>query len=594
MRKEIKEFNKMDLLIDICEYHAYRVVFHNGEVICSCDYDDDKFTSPSIVDALIEWKSSLEEEDKLSLGRGGDSVWLDEVNFITSLEFDRLTDFQLGRKMGELLYNSSNDYKEVCFADIDVEHYKEIGKNLRENLECYNDFKNAHSLNDESNIFWNLSQNTYDFIKLQVDNNLLTDYYFDTDEEVFTLREVTKEKLLETYGEYGIPFKQIRKLDCYSMSYDLEFSKMKEYVFSFDEDGENGSTEVLAVLELGNFDIEFCEYGYTEKGNLDTGFFCCAKYKETGWQSEGFADLKVYEEMFDSKDKFEEEMYKAMIEYMKKEGFKWSEENSDDIEDDDIEDKECFNNVSSLDVRFTVGATYKGLVNVGLHDIDFTIGVPFVNNYGQLKMATRVLVSLDLDNAKVNIKNLISSDNISNSVRYWIGVSTEEISELLYNTVQKNNLTSNYIEIQNKEGRTKRMQVKIIEDLIKLDKVDGMIVGANIEDKSLENQIKKYINQDLSSLTEDCLDFLNGKLKGSLDLFEKLLNRESLSYWMNEAEVYTYETDNVCYAIEYFLEDNANIPYEALEYMDCKGYFDNVVRCETLKSEDGYIAILDR
>ena len=120
-----------------------------------------------------------------------------------------------------------------------------------------------------------------------------------------------------------------------------------------------------------------------------------------------------------------------------------------------------------------------------------------------------------------------------------------------------------------------------------------MIVGLNIENKTLENQIKEYINQDLSSLVEDHLDFLNGKLKGSLDLFEKLLSRQNLSYWTYEAEVYTYETDNVHCAIQYFLEENTDIPFEALEYMDCERYFDNVVRCETLKSEDGYVAILD-
>ena len=462
MRKEIKEFNKMDLLIGICVNHGYRAIFVNEKVTCSCEYDDDKFTSPSIVDALIEWKKSLEHEDEISLSRGGEIKWSDEINFITSLEFDRLTDFQLGRKMGELVYNNCNYYKEVCFGDINVEYYERIGKNLREKLEYYNDFKNAYSLNDEKNMFWNLSQDTYDFIKLQVDNILLEDYYFDVEKDVFIIKNVTKEQLINTYGEYGIPFKEIRKLDCYSVSYDLDFDKMKDYVFSFDENGMESGTDVLAMIQLGNFDIEFCEYGYTEKGYLDTGFFCCAKYKETGWQSEGFADLEVYKEMFDSKDIFEEEMYKAMIEYMKKEGFKWSEENSDDIDEDKLNgeelcDIECFDNVTtSLDVRFTVGAIYKGLVNIGLHDIYFTTGIPFVNNYGKLKMATRVLVSLDFDNAKVNIINVISNDDESNSIKYWIGASAEEICELLYNTIQNNHLNSNYIEIQNKEGRDKR------------------------------------------------------------------------------------------------------------------------------------------
>ena len=74
--------------------------------------------------------------------------------------------------------------------------------------------------------------------------------------------------------------------------------------------------------------MELTHYGindYTDK--LDIGFFCCKNTEEYEWESEGFAELEVTLDLFDSEDKLEKAMYETMVEYMKKHNFTWSKAN---------------------------------------------------------------------------------------------------------------------------------------------------------------------------------------------------------------------------------------------------------------------------
>lgn len=141
-------------------------------------------------------------------------------------------------------------------------------------------------------------------------------------------------KLVKKYGEYDVPFSEIKKLDCYCIDYSMSLEEIKRMIKECDEHGCSElvtSDNVIINMELGNFDIEFTQYGINDiTNNLESGFYCCANYKtnsDDGWQSEGFSELETSIDLFNNKDELEEKMYNAMIKYMKEDGFTWSKEN---------------------------------------------------------------------------------------------------------------------------------------------------------------------------------------------------------------------------------------------------------------------------
>ena len=131
-------------------------------------------------------------------------------------------------------------------------------------------------------------------------------------------------------GEYEVPFEMARGLKCYSFSNTLKMDEIKQLITDCKEKGDSEfytTDNVLAVLEFGNFDVELTYYDIDEEYGLDIGFFCCKNSEKYGWESEGFTDLEVTLDLFDSEEKLERVMYETMIDYMKKHEFTWSKKN---------------------------------------------------------------------------------------------------------------------------------------------------------------------------------------------------------------------------------------------------------------------------
>ena len=129
--------------------------------------------------------------------------------------------------------------------------------------------------------------------------------------------------------EYNLKLEDARKLEGFKINYSMELKDMERL---FKECKEHGNSDLLSMdnclvcMELLNASIELTYYDVEEHG-LDYGFFCCTKSEEYEWESQGFADLKIYEGIFDNKDKFEELMFNAMIKYISKNNLCWSKAN---------------------------------------------------------------------------------------------------------------------------------------------------------------------------------------------------------------------------------------------------------------------------
>ena len=129
--------------------------------------------------------------------------------------------------------------------------------------------------------------------------------------------------------EYNLKFEEAKKMEGFKIDYSMELNNIKRL---FKECKDYGASDLLSIdnclvcMELLNASIELTYYDVEQNG-LDYGFFCCTKSKEYGWESQGFANLEIYEGIFDNKDKFEELMLNSMIEYISKNNLYWSKEN---------------------------------------------------------------------------------------------------------------------------------------------------------------------------------------------------------------------------------------------------------------------------
>ena len=98
-------------------------------------------------------------------------------------DFNRLGNAELCASMVDLV-KDIEIYDDVLWGDIPYRYYQEAGEELRKSSEHYSEFRNA-SIFHVDDIFDNLSDSTYDFIRATIETTLLRDYYFDYDIDRF-------------------------------------------------------------------------------------------------------------------------------------------------------------------------------------------------------------------------------------------------------------------------------------------------------------------------------------------------------------------------------------------------------------------------
>lgn len=155
--------------------------------------------------------------------------------------------------------------------------------------------------------------------------------------------KITKNEVLNKYGEYGVPYEVAKKMDCFKIVWNIPYEEAKKIIKDFLSNGLDSSEfyelDAICVMEFGSLGIEFMSYGENEEGKFDSGFFCCIQNEiqtfpngynnsvDNGWESSDFTDLIFSIDLLEDKNKFEKEMYNSMIDYAKKNDFTWSKRN---------------------------------------------------------------------------------------------------------------------------------------------------------------------------------------------------------------------------------------------------------------------------
>ena len=89
----IKEFNKLELLRDICKFYNYELTLNSDNTI-RCIGDDGysteyRFTYKNIDDALIDWIDTLIDTDEDALNNECNAFWSKEIEFIKNIKLNK-------------------------------------------------------------------------------------------------------------------------------------------------------------------------------------------------------------------------------------------------------------------------------------------------------------------------------------------------------------------------------------------------------------------------------------------------------------------------------------------------------------------------
>ena len=193
---EIKEFDKFKLLFRICGWYNYKLTIGDS-IICESD-NGYTMSNGSIEDCLISFLTTLESTNEECKEFGEQPIWEDEIKFIKSLDFENISDEELG-KMIALTMSTDSYYKVIDWNKIDNKLYQELGEEIRSQKDCYSDFRICHiqpySMNDDN----------YNFIDTKVQDILLKDYYLNNDLGLYVPYK-TEEKLIQLLKDNQIPF----------------------------------------------------------------------------------------------------------------------------------------------------------------------------------------------------------------------------------------------------------------------------------------------------------------------------------------------------------------------------------------------------
>ena len=517
-------------------------------------------------------------------------------------------DLQECPNCGERILPYDSKEKIVIEKIHDVDNINEFDDGY--DFQMYFDFKNSEMINNYLmdrveglhfiGCMVNKEGGVFDIDNCRIDmvwhgNESDNRYFHFTDEQIRTIKDKvikeikdnnmgevkdseSKSELIKEYGEYGIPFNKAKKLKDFRINYSLSLEEIKRLIVECNEKGYSdllNSNNVLVIMEFGNYDIELTHYFIDdETDKLDIHLFCCAKYEDGEWESEGFADLEVNLEMFNNKDKFEELMYNAMTQYMKKYNLYWSVENKkyslkEEKNDESKIKKGEVNNMNALQVKYDIDLKYKGTEFVGVlecHKIECK-GIPCVKD-DKLELVNALYSQKGCENYIVKFIEINNIIYPISDIRYWYGINTDELFEQIDYLIREKETPREYIKTS-----YKTYKIENFDDVLEAD-LEGCIEEFFIEDEVLSNVVQKYMGCDVEFLVSD-LNTLLEYINNDMDALESVLGENpKLSYWLN-SEVYCYPNCNLDEAYERYLEEEEEIPFKAIDYIDINTFIKN-------------------
>lgn len=232
-------------------------------------------------------------------------------------------------------------------------------------------------------------------------------------------------------------------------------------------------------------------------------------------------------------------------------------------------EEELVNGMNTLQVKYDIDLQYKGTEFVGVlecHKIECK-GIPCVKDdklelvnalYSQKGCENYIIKFIEINNVVYSISDM----------KYWYGINTDELFEQIDYLIREQETPKEYIKTS-----YKTYKIENFDDVLEAD-LEGCIEEFFIEDEVLSNVVQKYMGCDVEFLVSD-LNTLLEDINNDMDALESVLGENpKLSYWLN-SEVYCYPNCNLDEAYERYLEEEEEIPFKAIDYIDINTFIKN-------------------
>lgn len=227
------------------------------------------------------------------------------------------------------------------------------------------------------------------------------------------------------------------------------------------------------------------------------------------------------------------------------------------------------NNMNNLQVKYDIDLKYRGIDFVGVSEC-YKIeckGIPCVKDdklelvnalYSQKGEENYIIKFIEINNVVYSISD----------IKYWYGINSDELFEQIDYLIREQETPKEYIKTS-----YKTYKIKNFDDILEAD-LEGCIEEFCIEDEVLSNVVQKYMGCDVEFLVSD-LNTLLEDINNDMDALESVLGENpKLSYWLN-SEVYCYPNCNLDEAYERYLEEEEEIPFKAIDYIDISSFVRN-------------------
>ena len=583
---KIKEFNKLELLTRICKWYGYELTIADN-IICKSSSNGYEMSSVTVEDCLVSWLTTLESTDEEYEEFGEQPIWEDEIKFIKSLEFEKISDEELGKMIALTMSTDIYTYKIIDWNEIDNKLYQELGEEIRNQKDCYSDFRICYIQQ------YNMDDDNYIFIDTKVQDILLKDYYLNNDLGLYVPYK-TEEKLIQLLKDNQIPFNVktfkngcvgyiVKTIagKCIEIFLDNKF----EYTVYFDDLGYTFEVEEDLIDFINHSLNEYEDVEFKKISDLDIKdqedllkevcdyYSCCYEIKEDGTvELEDFIEascenvtvaLKCFYDNFLTEDwDSVEDVLKC---FMK-------------------EDKKVSNN--SFKIEYNVTATVVDKKEDG-YIVMFT--EPIIGYMSNRTYMCSQFVSVKKGDNGFYIDNLVftGSEDIELEQLVCDGEGLHNLLNNVCENVSKTNDSGSHVDYSDDN-----YIVLSNGDLIEFESFEDLRLGGNnlityvslsVCSQFKKDTFKEYIGKSLTNLSDDIEYMLYDVFDENEEALLGLLDVDpSLKSWVNNDAIFYYNTNDMDYAISTYLHYQEDLSEKTLLYMDKESYFENECKLKTI------------
>ena len=512
---------KYELFLEICDFYDYKVSEENEKIICRHD-EENYFEYKDIDEALCDWYNTLMDsnenhEEYNEVNRY--TVWSkEEIDFIRCLIRDKALDVVASYNIILDIPIKNIEIKN-CF-DVVVTSEKE-GKTTVNKMDDY-----CRIFIDEINTLIDIEHDENKKTSLINMRNIMLDYKY-------MIKEYRAE--LVAIGKYVRD--EVKDREFYDY---VNWGEFNEDVYA--NIGYNMSKHKENMQQLIDYSLEKVD-DYS-----DWTFDLIVKYVDNEVENEGYT-------------------FDCTIERFVKE---IKDNNMGEVKDSENKIKKCeVNNMGALQVKYDIDLKYRGIDFIGVSEC-YKIeckGIPCVKDdklelvnalYSQKGEENYIIKFIEINNVVYSISDM----------KYWYGINSDELFEQIDYLIREQETPKEYIKTS--YGTYK---IENFDDVLEAD-LEGCIEEFCIEDEVLSNVVQKYMGCDVEFLVSD-LNTLLEDINNDMDALESVLGENpKLSYWLN-SEVYCYPNCNLDEAYERYLEEEEEIPFKAIDYIDINAFIKN-------------------